>query len=340
MKILTLLVLLLVGAMTWQHLRYLNARRQLVEDEQPLLYPSSTFHVITFLELARPAKVDLARPAEVELARPAKVELARSAEVELARSAKVELAPATEMHDLIEKASTLRGEIEAAGGELVYAGKAAFTRSSDQIGDRAWDAVLLAHYPSREAYDGAARSDGVRKALGAFARTYSHGMKRPALTNLLLPQALLGLRVLDVIQGNWKVEELAPMPASERPDQQAQLETVVARLERLQSLNAEALVVFNLTKTGSSEQEEANRSYGLTMVKRMAALAHGPMHTGAAVTIEGDAHFDQAIIVYYPGPGYFAKLIRSRFFQGIIGDKQLGDTQAVPTVPILSQLRP
>ena len=35
---------------------------------------------------------------------------------------------------------------------------------------------------------------------------------------------------------------------------------------------------------------------------------------------------------------YFAELLSSEFFLGIIGDKQLGDTQAVPTVPILSRL--
>ena len=36
-------------------------------------------------------------------------------------------------------------------------------------------------------------------------------------------------------------------------------------------------------------------------------------------------------MVYYPGVRYFAELVGSRFFQGIIGDKQLGDTLVVPT---------
>ena len=70
----------------------------------------------------------------------------------------------------------------------------------------------------------------------------------------------------------------------------------------------------------------------------MGRLAHGPMHMGSAVTLEGDASFKTVAIVYYPGVSYFAKLVSSRFFLGIIGDKQLGDTQAVPTVPILSRL--
>jgi len=71
---------------------------------------------------------------------------------------------------------------------------------------------------------------------------------------------------------------------------------------------------------------------------RMAALAHGPMHLGSAVPVEGDAQFDDVVIVYYPGVDYFSHLVRSRFFQGIIGDKQLGDTLVVLTVPILSRL--
>jgi hypothetical protein len=43
-------------------------------------------------------------------------------------------------------------------------------------------------------------------------------------------------------------------------------------------------------------------------------------------------------IVYCPGVQFFADMLRSEFFQGIIGGKQLGDTQAVITVPILDLL--
>ncbi len=74
------------------------------------------------------------------------------------------------------------------------------------------------------------------------------------------------------------------------------------------------------------------------MLTRMGRTVNGPMHIGSAVTIEGEAVFDSVAIVYYPGVSYFAELLASRFFQGIIGDKQLGDTQAVATVPILSLL--
>lgn len=74
----------------------------------------------------------------------------------------------------------------------------------------------------------------------------------------------------------------------------------------------------------------------------MAVLAEhggGPMHIGKAVTLEGNADFDQIAIVYYPGIEFFFSLVRSNFFQSIVGGKQLGDDLAVLTVPILPHLR-
>ena len=43
-------------------------------------------------------------------------------------------------------------------------------------------------------------------------------------------------------------------------------------------------------------------------------------------------------VVYYPGIDYLISLMRSKFYNGIGGGKQLGDTQAIPTVPILDRL--
>ena len=156
--------------------------------------------------------------------------------------------------------------------------------------------------------------------------------------NLLFPQALLALRFVDVVKGHWNVESLVPGPASEDTGRMVELKSRIEDLLRLQSVNDEALVVFNLIQPGNSAQRAADRSYGLKMLTRMAGLAHGPMHAGSAITLEGEASFENVVVVYYPGVSYFAELLGSQFFQGIIGDKQLGDTQAVPTVPILSQL--
>ncbi len=74
------------------------------------------------------------------------------------------------------------------------------------------------------------------------------------------------------------------------------------------------------------------------MLGLFAAKGHGPSHMGKSVTLEGDAKFDSVGIVFYPGLDYFISLMRSKFYNGIVGGKQLGDTQAIPTVPILDRL--
>ena len=297
MRILGIVLLLLLGAMLWQHVRYLNLRRDVVQDSQELVYPASRFHVITYLGVA-------------------------------------------EGEDVIKAIAALRREIEAVGAaKMVYAGQAALTVESSQLAPQNWDAVVLVEYPSRSAYEDAAESSRQRDALASFRAVYSHGMARSPVVNLLLPQLLLALRAGDILRGNWNVEELEPASVEGASSEQVALfRERMKSLLSLASVNDEAVVIFNLAKPGSEAEQARNRSYGLTMLTRMAALAHGPMHLGSAVPVEGDAQFDDVVIVYYPGVDYFSHLVRSRFFQGIIGDKQLGDTLVVLTVPILSRL--
>ena len=99
-----------------------------------------------------------------------------------------------------------------------------------------------------------------------------------------------------------------------------------------------AVVVVNLAQNGDAAQRKASAAYGRAMVGLMAALGHGPAHIGQAVALEADAHFDNVILAYYPGVDYFLDLTSSNFFTGIVGGKQLGDTLAMPTVPIPDRL--
>ncbi|MEM7091654.1 MAG: hypothetical protein AAF567_01530 [Actinomycetota bacterium] len=233
---------------------------------------------------------------------------------------------------IIDRVRALVAQVEAEGATLIYAGQAVFVLHSDQIGVTEWDAVLLVQYPSREAYQHATLAAGVEKELRAFTRTYSHGMTRPAGLNLLMPQFLLGLRSLDLLRRN------PPEPlrtADEAPTAEGDDRT---RIDALRSHDSSALVVVNLIAHGDEAQQRANRAYGLRMLRRMAAGAHGPIHLGSAVTLDGGADFDDVALVHYPGSQYFAELVSSEFFQSIIGDKQLRDTQAVPTVPIIDQI--
>ena len=124
----------------------------------------------------------------------------------------------------------------------------------------------------------------------------------------------------------------APREARERMD------TFATVLGENLEYGREGMVIFNFAKRGTSEQRKANAGYGGEMFALFAEAGAGPMHFGESVTLEGDADFDQIIIVFYPGVEFFGEMITSEFYQGIFPGKQLGDDLSTLTVPILSHL--
>ena len=206
MQICVLVVLVIACFMVWQHVRYLNARRNRLGDQQPLLYSASCFHVVTFLEAAEGA-------------------------------------------DLYDSVRELRRAVEVSGhARMVYAGRAGFVVESSRLGRQSWDAVVLVQYASRESYQEAAQSSEYREALAQFDHTYSHGMKRNPILNLLIPQALLMLRFMDIIRGRFKVEELTPSPLPEGSELVELMEERIASLLELRSVSDDAILIFNLIK--------------------------------------------------------------------------------------------
>jgi uncharacterized protein (DUF1330 family) len=298
MKLVALCILVvLVGLACWQQLRYLNARRGPVQDEQPLLYGRSVFHVLSLVRAA-------------------------------------------EGTDVIESLRKLRGELEATGqARVVYAGRSVRAGlQSAQLGENEWDAAILVQHPSRQAYDAIAASAGYRAALERFAATYSHGLDRPVLMNLGIPLMLGALRVRDLVRrtpARHPFEPASPEQLEARPGAD---DGRFLQLDSLREYSEDAVVVINLLKGGSAEQQAADRGYGLQMAGLFAENTCGPMHAGRAVTLEGDARFDNMVLVYYPGIDFMKSMLQSSFFNGIVGGKQPGDTLALPTVPILSRL--
>ena len=49
--------------------------------------------------------------------------------------------------------------------------------------------------------------------------------------------------------------------------------------------------------------------------------------------------FVLVVLLYDPGVGFFAEMMLSDDYQDIFGDKQVADTQAVITVPVLDRLQ-
>lgn len=287
------------SAMLWQHRRTLEARRELAQDRQPLWHGADVFHVVTFLQAA-PGR------------------------------------------DLLPALAALRDTLERAGdARLVYAGKVALDalHSSQLVrafGEEvAWDAVVLVQHPSRADWERLSARDDWREALAGFARSYSHGMRRSPWTNLALPQLLLALRIGQLVTFAPSHFPFERASADERAlPEDGRLDRLAAERE----LGGRAVVVVNLARYGTPEQQEADRRYARRMLGLMAEGGHGPLHLGGAVALSGDATYDHVALVFYPGVDYFADMARSRFYQGIVGDKQLGDTQASITVPLLERL--
>lgn len=289
----------LAAATLWQHRRYVRARRDLAQDRQPLFHSAEVFHVVLFLELA------------------------------LGR-------------DLFASVRTLRDELEANDAvKLVYAGKVALNaQPSSQLVDAfgaevPWDAVVCVQLPSRAAWDRIASSGDLKRAFAGFARTYAQGMKRSALRNLMIPQGLLAKRIQQIATRAPSQLPLEPAPKEEWV---MPLDAPFAKLGAERELGRDAAVVVNLVLHGTPEQMEADRGYVERMFGLMAEVGNGPLHMGRAVPLEHDTRYDMVALVYYPGVEYFRRMAESRFYQGILGGKQLGDTQASITVPILGRL--
>jgi hypothetical protein len=290
-----LLGLLVVGVCVWQHRRYLKARREIVQDQQPLLYPGRTFHAVIYLKV-EPGK------------------------------------------DVIGAVRSLRPVLEAPGaGTIVYAGRAATALVRSEQVENDWDAVLLVQYDSRQAFDAAREGTEQREALASFERVYVHGFQRPALINLMLPLALLQRRASDILRRKPSAFPFVPAGDDVHASQKAMMKDLEA-LEPHRDLCEDAVVVFNLIKPGDAAQRAADRAYLDSMMSAMAERAHGPMHMGRAVTVEGDARFSSVAIVYYPGIDHMQEMMRSTFMARIGEGKQQGDSLAVVTLPLLSKL--
>lgn len=315
--IVLLALVVIVGAVFWQQMRYLQARRDTVHDTQPLLYSSSAFHVLTYLQFAGPSS-----PGQV------------------VSGGSSSSPPGADDRELFAAMRDLRRASESGGdAQVVYAGKVALNAlASQQLVDRFggevnWSAVLLTQFDSREAADRILASGSYQLALSRFGRSYSCGMRRSPWFNLGIPMVLLAKRLGQIVSG-------APshFPFVPAVDPNPAVELRATQLLAAREYGESAVVVANLLRQGSSANAAADRRYTGQMFGMMAEGVHGPTHIGVAVPLAAGDHFDRVALVYYPGVQYFADMMRSSFYLGIVGDKQLADTQASITVPVLDRL--
>ncbi len=231
------------------------------------------------------------------------------------------------------------------GAEVVYAGKTVINgRTSSQLPPEDWEAFVITQYPDRAAWDAASASEERSRLESRFAKVYSLGMKRSAGINLALPALLLARRVSQIARREPARYPFTPVPGLEAaldqapPEARERMETFATALRENLEYGRDGMVIFNFAKNGTSEQRKANAGYGGEMFALFAEVGAGPMHVGESVTLEGEADFDQVIIVYYPGVEFFDEMMTSEFYQSIFPGKQLGDDLSSLTVPILPHL--
>ncbi|MEM8922339.1 MAG: hypothetical protein AAGD35_02480 [Actinomycetota bacterium] len=287
-----------VGAMTAQHRRYLALRRNAAQDRQDLLPAKGSFHALFLLRAPEGDDV-------------------------------------IELTDAFFRATGDLGEVA-----WIYAGKVVGVgRSSNQIDDE-WDVAVLMQFSSEAYFRLITDSIVFRRALQPFAQVHVQGFERPRLLNAALPQVLLARRLRSRARREEPALPLTPDEHEPTPERTKLAEQLLAERE----LGADAVVVVNLIKHGDDAQREADGRYTDRMLGAMAEGGYGPLHlgptVGAGTTRDNDAatDFDRVALVYYPGVEFFADLLRSSFLSAIIGDKQLADSSASITVPILDRL--
>ena len=297
--LLALISFVLIGAAAWQLQRYHGVRRKRLEDRQPSFYPGETFHTVTFL------KVDNS--------------LGREGEFDALRA--------------------LRHAIETPdGGRVVYAGLVAVNMAASARLPNDWSALVLAQYPSQDAFERQREGSELGQVLDGCERSYVHGFRRPAMTNLLIPLALGGLRVRDILLRRKPILPFEPLALEDAvPPIQAKRKEILA-LEDYRDIRDDAILVVNLILPGTTDQQAADRAYSGAMLRGMAEGGYGPMHMGRAVSVEGEYRYKQFVAVYYPGIDYMHAMIGSTFINRVGPGKQLGDTLAVATIPVLAKL--
>ncbi|MDZ7781626.1 MAG: hypothetical protein U5K56_01300 [Halioglobus sp.] len=221
--------------------------------------------------------------------------------------------------------------------QLIYAGQAGFTIASTQLGECAWDGFILLQFPSRARYHREA-APRINTAREVFADSYLHGMRRDRVAALMIPQKLLKLRLLDVLRGRWRPPSLEPSRAFAAAPEFDVWRRRISRLHALHVLNDRGLVVINLVKRNSPAQPFGDVALTRAMLSLMAARGHGPLHLGHAVALEGNARFDDVLVIHYPSPDYYAELLRSQLFQSALKNGQAADTMLVASVPVTALL--
>jgi hypothetical protein len=117
-----------------------------------------------------------------------------------------------------------------------------------------------------------------------------------------------------------------------------------AKREELRKLDAyrdvrdDAVVIVNLIRPGSTEEQDADRAYIATHARGMAEGAQGPMHMGRRRHGRRRQPLRAIRGRLLPGIDHMHAMVGSTFMDRIVRGKQLGDSLALATNPVLAKL--
>jgi hypothetical protein len=291
-----LTVLLGLGCLSWQQLRFMRARKRSAQDGQSVFHRHDVFHLILYFRVPEGERV-----------------------IETTR----------EFWRRIRNACDVR---------LVYAGQAVFATDSKQLPHTEWSGIVVLQFPNRAGLEAPEVQSPLREARELFAESYLHGMQRNCYLSLVMPQVLLALRLKDLLRGRWRWPSLEKLPAFDTFPQYDVWRSRISRLRASHTINLGGLVVYYLVRNRDPGELLGNQDDSAELLSRMAAEGFGPLHIGRSRTLEGSERFDPVFAIHYPSAAYFAELVASRFYQGIVSGQHLVDTLSMPTVPVTAHV--
>ncbi len=252
--------------------------------------------------------------------------------------------------------------VNEGGSKLVYTGRAIQVAVEskqpglEEIKQGAVEAVLLIEFGAdREtSVDDATGKDLIHKWRSS-AKVQESGMRvmaaqgfrRSDRTNFAVPlvlTALQGVIRLFGLDKSYHLHDLVPMTSETSKIDNAgtqegfsdkKMSNFIKNFDKLsKSRNAsadDAIFIWNWLQKGTASQQKADGIYGAQMMAMLSTHGGGIMEFGTAVSVDGN--FDNIAAVYYPGVGFFNRLLSSKWMRHTVQGKKPGDSIAVITTP-------
>ena len=229
--------------------------------------------------------------------------------------------------------------------KVVYEGEARFPGSPSQgrlqqFYPNGWDGCAIIQVDSKADVGELRNSVKYSKVIKMCEASYHVVFKRNRDSSLFLPGYFGFLRLRNFFTG----VKILPFKVATPEQMKAGLGSSVdgrgakGRSPKLPPMGElsrrdEPTVVVNFDLNGPKTARKANREYGNSMMPIFAELRTGPISMGKVISEEDGIDWDGVVVVHYPTWELFRGMIGSTAWNGVSGNKQLGDHFAFITNP-------